>query len=88
MKHKLRDFIRNNDRNNSTIIIIIHYKPLDRNSPPRSRYKPEPVLETDNMILFWERCIITVKTVNSTDLIQYSSIQYNSNLFQCHHMFT
>ena len=46
------------------IIIIIQYRLLDRNSPPCYRYKPEPVLESANMILCSERSFITDKTVH------------------------
>jgi hypothetical protein len=42
----------------------IKYKLLDRNAPPYCRYKPEPVLESANMILIWDRSITTDKTVD------------------------
>jgi hypothetical protein len=37
---------------------------LTKNTPPYYRYKPEPVLESANMILYWDRSIITDKTVD------------------------
>ena len=40
------------------------YKLLQRNTPPHCRYKPEPVLQSANMILYWERSIITDEKVN------------------------
>lgn len=42
--------------------IAMTYKLLDRNTPPDSRYKPEPVLESANMILRWDLSTITDKT--------------------------
>jgi hypothetical protein len=35
------------------------YKLLQRNIPPYCRYRPELVLHSANMILYWERSIIT-----------------------------
>jgi len=34
-------------------------KPSDRNIPPYCRHKPEPVLESADMILYWDMSIIT-----------------------------
>ena len=42
--------------------ITIKFNLIDRNTPPHSRYKPEPVLEWANMILHWDRSTITDKT--------------------------
>ena len=42
----------------------IIYKLLDINTPPFCRYKPEPVLESANIILYWDRSIMTDKTVD------------------------
>jgi hypothetical protein len=36
---------------------------LDINTPPYYKYKPESELESANMILYWERSIITKKRV-------------------------
>ena len=36
---------------------------LDRNTPPYCRYKSEPMLESANMILYWDRPIVTDETV-------------------------
>ena len=44
------------------IAMTYEYKLLGRNTPPDSRYKPEPVLESANMILHWDRSTITNKT--------------------------
>jgi hypothetical protein len=41
----------------------IQYKLLDRNTLPYDRYKPEPVLALANVVLYWDRSIITDKTV-------------------------
>jgi len=40
------------------------YKLLDRNTPPYCRYKPEQMLESGNMILYWDKYIIIDKTVD------------------------
>jgi hypothetical protein len=40
------------------------HKLVDKNTPPYYRYKPEPVLESANMILCWDRSIISDKTVD------------------------
>jgi hypothetical protein len=37
----------------------IKYKVLDRNALPYYRYMPEPVLESANVILYWDRFTIT-----------------------------
>jgi len=42
----------------------IKYKRPDRNTLPYRRYKPEPVLESANMILYWVRSVVTDKTLN------------------------
>ena len=39
------------------------YRLHDGYTPPYSRYKPEPVLELANMILYWDRSGVTDKTV-------------------------
>ena len=44
--------------------IAMKYKLLDRNTPPYSRYKLEPMLESGNMILHWDKYIVTHKTVD------------------------
>ena len=57
-------------RRHNQLAKIIHqqtaksYKLLQRNTPPHCRYKPEPVLQSANMILYWERSIITDEKVN------------------------
>jgi len=40
------------------------YKLLERNIPPYCRYGLEPVLHSANMILYWERSIITDEKVH------------------------
>jgi hypothetical protein len=47
------------------------YKLLDRNTPPYCRYKPEPILQSGNMILYWDKSIVTDKTVdfNRPDIV-------------------
>jgi hypothetical protein len=40
------------------------YKLLDGYTPPYCRYKPEPAMESANMILYWERSRIADKTVD------------------------
>ena len=52
-------------------------KLFDRNSPPYYRYKPEPVLESANVILCWERSIRIDKTVdfNRTDTVLIDKIK-------------
>jgi hypothetical protein len=47
-------------------------KLLDGNTAPYCRYKPEPVMESSNMILCRDRSVIIDKTIDSTDLIYYS----------------
>ena len=37
---------------------------LDRNTPPYCRYKSEPMLESANMISYWDRPIVTDETVD------------------------
>ena len=37
---------------------------LDRNSPPYCRYKSEPMLESADMILYWDRPIVTDETID------------------------
>jgi hypothetical protein len=44
--------------------IAIKYKLLDRNTRPYCRYKPQPVLESANTVLYWDRYIITDTTVD------------------------
>jgi hypothetical protein len=44
--------------------INIKYVLLDRNTPPCCRYKSEPMLESANMILYWDRPIVTDETVD------------------------
>jgi hypothetical protein len=39
---------------------------LDINTPPYFKYKPESELESANMILYWERSIITKKRIQQT----------------------
>jgi hypothetical protein len=43
--------------------IAVMYKLLDGYTPPYCRYRSEPVLESANMILYWDRSGITDKTV-------------------------
>jgi hypothetical protein len=38
----------------------VKYKVLDRNALPYERHMPEPVLESANMISYWDRFTITV----------------------------
>jgi len=40
------------------------YYPFDRNITPYCRHKSEPLLESGDMILNWDRSIITDKTVD------------------------
>ena len=40
------------------------YKLLDRNTPPYLRYKPQPVLKSANMVLYWDRSVITDTTLD------------------------
>jgi hypothetical protein len=44
------------------------YKLLDRNTPPycTRRYKPQPVLKSANMFLYWDKSIITDTAVDSS----------------------
>jgi hypothetical protein len=42
----------------------IKYKPLDRNTPPYCRYKPQPVLISANEVLYWDRSVITDTAVD------------------------
>jgi hypothetical protein len=51
--------------------IAIKYKLPDRNALPYRRYKPEPLLESANMILYWVRSVVTDKTldVNRPDTV-------------------
>ena len=44
--------------------IAKNYNLLDRNTAPDSRYKPEPVMESSNMILCRDRSVITDKTIH------------------------
>ena len=44
--------------------IAMKYKLLDRNTPPYCRYKLEPMLESGNMILYWDKSIVTDKMVD------------------------
>ena len=37
------------------------HKLFDKNSPPYYRFKPQPVLESANMILYWDMSIISDK---------------------------
>jgi len=37
---------------------------LDINTAPDCRYKPEPVMQSSNMILCWEWSVITDKTID------------------------
>jgi len=50
--------------------IVIQYQLLDRNTPQYHTNKPEPVLESANMILFQDSPIITDKRyVNRPDTV-------------------
>jgi hypothetical protein len=40
------------------------YKLLDRNTPPYLRCKPQPVLKSANIVLYWDRSIITETSVD------------------------
>ena len=40
------------------------YKLHDGNTPLYYRYKPEPVLKAANLILYWDKSIITNKMVD------------------------
>jgi hypothetical protein len=44
--------------------IAIKCKPFDKNIPPCFRHKPEQVLESADMILYWDMSIITDTTEN------------------------
>jgi hypothetical protein len=44
--------------------IAIKCKPFDKNIPPYCRHKPEQVLESADMILYWDMSIITDTTAN------------------------
>ena len=50
------------------------YQLLDRNTQPYYRYKPEPLPESANMILYWDRPIITDRTAdfNGPDIVLIS----------------
>jgi len=49
----------------------IQYRVLDINTLPYYTYKPEPVLESAIMILYWDKSIITDKMVdfNKTEIV-------------------
>jgi hypothetical protein len=57
-----RDVCTFTGRNNSPTDFH-KYKLPDRNTLPYRRYKPEPVLESANMILYWVRSVVTDKTL-------------------------
>ena len=40
------------------------YKLLDGYTPPYCGYKPEPVMESANIILYWDRSGVTDKTLD------------------------
>jgi hypothetical protein len=42
----------------------IKYKLPDRNTPPYLRYIPQPVLKSANMVLYWDRSVITDTTLD------------------------
>jgi hypothetical protein len=46
------------------LFTAIHYKLLATNTLPYYRYKPEPVLESAIMILYWDKSIVTDKMVH------------------------
>ena len=56
------------------------YKLLQINTPPYCRYKPEPVLQSAKMILYWERSIITDEKVdfNRVDKVLNNRVEENS----------
>ena len=59
-----------NRRRHNQLVKIIHqqitikYKLLDRNTPLYYTYKPEPVLQSANRSLYWDKSIKTDKTID------------------------
>ena len=53
------------------------YRLLDRNTRPYYRYKPELLPESANMILYWDRSIITDRMAdfNRPDIVVISRIK-------------
>jgi hypothetical protein len=52
--------IDNNNKNNKDN----NNRLFDRNIPLYYRYKPEPLLETTDTVLYWDRSITSDKTVD------------------------
>jgi hypothetical protein len=61
--------------------IAIKYKLPDRNTLPCRRYKPEPVLESANMVLYWVRSVVTDKTLDVNRPHTVSLVRGNKTAF-------